>query len=225
MIKKAVVLNSGGLDSATCLAIARAEGFEICALTFNYGQRHRAEVNAALRLASYFKVAEHRIVTLPLEQWGGSALTDKNIAVPNFSDNDDIPVTYVPARNTIFLSVALSIAEAIGAYDIFTGVNALDYSGYPDCRPEYFEAFEKMATLATKTGTEGKPIRINTPLIHLHKSEIILKGLSLGVDYGQSVTCYQADDQGLACGQCDACEFRARGFKEAGVSDPTQYME
>lgn len=223
-MKRAVVLNSGGLDSATCLAIAQSEGFEIYALTFDYGQRSHAEVEAAKRLAKHFNVKEHRIIQLPIGQFGGSALTDNSIDVPDYKETGEIPVTYVPARNTIFLSIALGLAEVLGAYDLFTGVNAVDYSGYADCRPEYIKAFQAMADLATKTGVEGKSIVLRTPLIKLNKSEIIAKGSSLGAPYEKSVTCYQADEQGRACKRCDACVLRLRGFEEAGVTDPTQYF-
>ena len=223
-MKKAVVLNSGGLDSATCLAIAQSEGYDIYALTFDYGQRSRAEVEAAKQLAKHFNVIEHRVFQLPIGQFGGSALTDNSIEVPDFQEAGQIPVTYVPARNTIFLSIALGLAEALGAHDIFTGVNAVDYSGYADCRPEYIKAFQAMADLATRTGVEGKPIVLRTPLIDLNKSQIITKGSLLGAPYEKSVTCYQADAQGRACKRCDACVLRLRGFEEAGVSDPTQYV-
>lgn len=224
MTKKAIVLNSGGLDSATCLAIAGDEGFDITALTFDYGQRHNAEVEAAKRLTKAAGVHDHRIVNIPVGQFCGSALTDDAVDVPDFEANDVIPVTYVPARNTIFLSIALGLAEAAEAYDIFTGVNAIDYSGYPDCRPEYFDAFQQLANLATKTGVEGKPILFRTPLIKWDKAEIIQKGASLGVDYSMTVSCYSADVEGRACGRCDACAFRAKGFKDAGVQDPTRYV-
>ncbi len=226
MTKKAVVLNSGGLDSATCLAIATAEGFEITALTFDYGQRHNAELKAAQHLAQHFQVKDHRIVTLPISQWSSSSsLTNVEKVVPRHGEQEGIPTTYVPARNTIFLSIALSVAESIEAFDIFTGVNAVDYSGYTDCRPEYIHAFQVMANLATKTGVEGKSIIIRTPLIHWSKSEIIRQGTLLKVPYEKSVSCYQADAQGRACGHCDSCAFRKKGFKEAGVTDPTHYRE
>lgn len=225
MSKKAVILNSGGLDSATCLAIAQSEGYDICALTFNYGQRHVAEVEAAKRLVDCFGVRDHRIVDLPLNQFSSSALMNLSIDVPAYSDSTDIPVTYVPARNTIFFSIALGVAEVVGAFDIFTGVSSVDYSGYPDCRPEYFEALQKLADLATKTGVTGKPIVFQTPLIYLSKAETILKGLSLGAPYHLTVSCYQADEFGRACGKCDSCSLRQKGFFEAGVADPTPYVE
>lgn len=223
-MKKAIVLNSGGLDSATCLAIAQEEGYEIHALTFDYGQRHRAEINAAERLSTHFRVKAHRIIQLPIGQMGGSALTDALIDIPEYSQSKEIPVTYVPARNTIFLSIALGLAEVVGAYDIFTGVNAVDYSGYPDCRPEYFKAFQALADLATKTAVEGRPIILRTPLLALAKAQIIQKGLLLGAPYEKSVSCYQADDEGRACRRCDACVLRSIGFQEAGVDDPTSYI-
>ncbi len=222
MNRKAVVLLSGGLDSATALAIARDQGFDCYALSMDYGQRHRAELNAARRVAGFFQVAEHRVVPLALDQFGGSALTDQNIEVPE-QGGEGIPVTYVPARNTIFLSLALGWAEVLGARDIFVGVNAVDYSGYPDCRPEFIAAFESLANLATKAGVEGERFHIHAPLIQLTKSEIIRRGVELGVDYGLTVSCYQADDEGRACGRCDSCRFRAQGFREAGVEDPTPY--
>ena len=219
---KAVVLLSGGLDSATTLAIASAEAYTCHALSFNYGQRHRTELNAAKRIAVALKATEHRVVELDLTWIGGSALTDSRIAVP-LSPTPGIPVTYVPARNTIFLSYALGYAETLGARDIFIGVNAVDYSGYPDCRPEYIRAFEDMARLATRAGVEGHPVRIHTPLIHLSKAEIIKTGVDLGVDYALTVSCYQADEQGHACGRCDSCRFRMEGFAQAGIPDPARY--
>ena len=222
MNKRAVVLLSGGLDSATALAIARNQGFDCYALSMDYGQRHRAELNAARRVAEFFQVAEHRVVPLALDQFGGSALTDQGIEVPQ-EGGEGIPVTYVPARNTIFLSLALGWAEVLGARDIFVGVNAVDYSGYPDCRPEFIEAFENMANLATKAGVEGERFQIHTPLIQLTKAEIIRCGVDLGVDYGLTVSCYQADEAGRACGRCDSCRFRAQGFRDAGIEDPTPY--
>jgi 7-cyano-7-deazaguanine synthase len=222
-MKKAVVLLSGGLDSATTLAIAKAEGYQCYALSFDYGQRHGAELKAAEAVALAFGVADHKRVRIGLDAIGGSALTDQTIAVPG-SPSTGIPVTYVPARNTVFLSFALGWAEVLAALDIFIGVNAVDYSGYPDCRPEYVAAFENLANLATKAGVEGGRFKIHTPLIHLKKSEIIRKGIELGVDYSLTVSCYSADDQGRACGVCDACRFRAAGFAEAGVADPTPYL-
>lgn len=221
--KKAVVLLSGGLDSVTVLAEANAQGYDCYAISFNYSQRHHVELNSASEIASHYDVVEHKIIDLDLTQIGGSALTDDSIAVPE-TESEGIPVTYVPARNTIFLSIALGWAEVLGAEDIFVGVNAVDYSGYPDCRGEYIEAFEKMANLATKMGTENNGIQIQTPLIHLTKAEIIQKGIDLGVDYGRTVSCYQADDEGRACGRCDSCRLRKQGFVDAGVEDPTRYV-
>ena len=220
---KAVVLLSGGLDSATTLALAKEQGYTCYALSFYYGQRHSAELNAARNVALSMNVAEHKIINLDLTQIGGSALTDKNIAVPQ-SPSEGIPITYVPARNTIFLSYALAWSEVLGINDIFIGVNAVDYSGYPDCRPEYIASFENTARLATKSGVEGHPLRIRTPLINLTKAEIIRKGTELGVDYSLTVSCYLADEQGRACGMCDSCRFRKEGFAAAGVSDPTIYF-
>jgi 7-cyano-7-deazaguanine synthase len=220
---KAVVLLSGGLDSATTLALAKEQGDTCYALSFNYGQRHSAELNAAKNVAQSMNVTEHKIINLDLTQIGGSALTDKNIAVPQ-APSEGIPITYVPARNTIFLSYALAWSEVLGINDIFIGVNAVDYSGYPDCRPEYIAAFENMARLATKSGVEGHPFRIRTPLIHLSKAEIIRKGTELGVDYSLTVSCYQADEHGHACGMCDSCRFRKEGFSAAGIPDPTIYI-
>lgn len=223
MMKKAVVLLSGGLDSATCLAIARSQGFEAYCLSFNYGQRHCAELVAAERVVKALGAAEHRVLNFGLAQFGGSALTDTNIDVPIDGVQAGIPVTYVPARNTIMLSLALAWAEVLGSMDIFVGVNAVDYSGYPDCRPEYIAAFETMANLATKAGVEGHKLSIHAPLIDLSKAEIIRTGATLGVDYSLTVSCYQADEQGRACGVCDSCRLRAEGFAAAGLSDPTLY--
>ncbi|MGH8503734.1 MAG: 7-cyano-7-deazaguanine synthase QueC [Gammaproteobacteria bacterium] len=221
-MKKAVVLLSGGLDSATLLAIACEAGYSCYALSFRYGQRHAAELAAACRLAGLLAVAEHRVFPLDLSLFGGSALTDATQPVPE-QPSDGIPVTYVPARNTVFLSIALAWAEALDARDIFIGVNAVDYSGYPDCRPEFVRAFEALANLATKAGVEGGRFHIHAPLIDLDKAEIIRRGVALGVDYAQTVSCYVADERGRACGRCDACRFRARGFREAGIADPTVY--
>lgn len=224
--KKAVVLTSGGLDSTTVLAIAAEQGFECYSLSFDYGQRHRAELNAAARVAKLMKVQEHKVVSLDLGSIGGSALTDDAIDVPSASGSDSsgIPVTYVPARNTIFLSIALGWAEVIEAEAIFIGVNAVDYSGYPDCRPEYMSAYQTMANLATKVGVEdGQGIKIHTPLMTLAKGEIIQIGKRLGVDYAATVSCYQANERGEACGKCDSCYLRAKGFEEANTSDPTLY--
>lgn len=220
--KKAVILLSGGLDSATCLAIAKQQGFEPVALSFDYGQRHHAELAAARRVAQAFDVRDHRILRLDLGTIGGSALTDSSIAVPT-EEAEGIPVTYVPARNTVFLSFALGLAEVVQANDIFIGVNAVDYSGYPDCRPAFIEAFETMANLATKAAVEGHKLRIHTPLMHQTKAEIIQAGTKLGVDYALTVSCYQADEQGFACHVCDSCRLRRRGFEKAGLADPTRY--
>jgi 7-cyano-7-deazaguanine synthase len=222
-LKKAVVLVSGGLDSTTVLAMAREQGFACYTLSFDYGQRAHAELAAALRCSKMLGAEEHKVVELDLRAIGGSALTDDSIAVPE-EETSGIPVTYVPARNTVFLSIALGWAEVLGAQDIFIGVNAVDYSGYPDCRPEYIEAFEKMANLATKAGVEGHYLRINKPLIDLTKTEIIQKGLAAGVDYSQTVSCYQATEDGLACGKCDSCRLRRAGFEQAKIPDPTRYF-
>lgn len=220
--KKAVVLLSGGLDSVTTLAIALEAGFDCYAISFDYGQRHRYELTAAAKLAKQLGAVEHKVVGLDLGSIGGSALTDNNIDVPDHA-TDGIPVTYVPARNTIFLSIALGWAEVLGSQDIFIGVNAVDYSGYPDCRPEFITAFEKVASLATRMGVEGHPFAIHTPLIDLSKAEIIRRGTTLGVDYAMTISCYNADENGLACGQCDSCRLRAEGFAAAGLDDPTLY--
>jgi 7-cyano-7-deazaguanine synthase len=223
MPKPAVVLLSGGLDSATCLAMARSLGFECYCLSFNYGQRHNAELQAAVRIADTLGAAGHRVLDLGLAQFGGSALTDTSIPVPTNGVQPGIPVTYVPARNTIMLSLALAWAEVLGSLDIFVGVNAVDYSGYPDCRPEYIAAFETMANLATRAGVEGHKLSIHAPLIALSKAEIIRTGTNLGVNYGLTVSCYQADGDGRACGVCDSCRLRAEGFATAGIPDPTRY--
>jgi 7-cyano-7-deazaguanine synthase len=222
--RKAVVLLSGGLDSTTALAIARNEGYELYAMSFRYGQRHVIELQSAHRVAAAMDVRKHVIVDIDLRQFGGSALTD-DISVPKGRDeramSEGIPITYVPARNTVFLSFALAWAETLGSQDIFIGVNALDYSGYPDCRPEYIEAYVTMANLGTKAGVEGKQrLKIHTPLIHLTKADIIRRGLSLGVDYGLTSSCYDPSAEGRPCGQCDSCLLRAKGFAEAGASDP-----
>ena len=221
--KRAVILLSGGLDSATCLAIARDMGFETYALSVAYGQRHAAELDAARRVAASLGAREHRVASVELGQFGGSALTDENIPVPVEGSSTGIPVTYVPARNTVMLSIALAWAEVLGATDIFVGVNAVDYSGYPDCRPEFIAAFETMANLATKTGVEGARLKIHAPLIDLSKAAIIQRGTALGVDYSQTVSCYQADAAGRACGVCDACRLRRAGFEAAAIPDPTRY--
>ena len=220
---KAVVLLSGGLDSATVLAMARAEGYACYCLSVDYGQRHLAELAASARVAAAQGALEHRRAHIDIGQFGGSALTDNAISVPTDGLQDGIPVTYVPARNTIMLSLALAWAEVLGAGDIFVGVNAVDYSGYPDCRPEYIRAFEAMANLATKAAVEGRRLRIHAPLIDLTKAEIIRHGTRLGVDYGLTVSCYQADADGQACGACDSCRLRRAGFAAAGVADPTRY--
>ncbi len=221
-MKKAVILLSGGIDSATCLAIAKDMGFACYALSVKYEQRHESEINFAKKIANRFDVAEHKIIKINMSQIGGSALTDKNLAVPN-QKSDGIPITYVPARNTIFLSLALGYAEVLAADDIFIGVNAVDYSGYPDCRPDFIKAFEKMANLATKTAVKGNKININTPLINLTKADIIKTGIKLGIDYSLTVSCYNADESGNACGMCESCRIRAKGFADAGGIDPTIY--
>jgi 7-cyano-7-deazaguanine synthase len=222
-MKPAVILLSGGLDSATVLAIARQAGYACHALSLDYGQRHNAELAAAARVAASLGVIEHRVIRLGLGDIGGSALTDDSIAVPEHP-TAGIPVTYVPARNTVMLALALAWAEVLGARDIFIGVNAVDYSGYPDCRPEFIEAFERMANLATKAGVEGAQLRIHAPLQTLSKADIIRRGAALGVDYAQTVSCYQADTDGRACGRCDACRLRREGFLAAGIPDPTRYV-
>ena len=221
--KKAVVLVSGGLDSATCLAIARDQGFEPYAISFEYGQRHESELIAAEKVAAALGAKAFKVIHINMGDIGGSALTDKSIAVPE-TPSDGIPVTYVPARNTVFLSLALGWAEVLDADAIFIGVNAVDYSGYPDCRPAFIRAFEQLANIATKRGVEGQPIRIEAPLLKLTKAEIIRLGTSLGVDYGLTVSCYQADGEGRACGRCDSCRLRRQGFEQAGVADPTRYQ-
>ena len=221
--EKAVVLVSGGLDSATVLAMAKSQGFRCFTLSFDYGQRHRAELVAAQKIAAAYPDVVHKVVTLNLDSIGGSALTDKDIAVPE-SPTEGIPVTYVPARNTIFLSIALGWAEVLEASRIFIGVNAVDYSGYPDCRPEFIEAFTQLANVATKVGVEGGVMQICAPLSALSKADIIRAGVALGVDYSATVSCYQADALGRACGRCDSCRLRREGFEAAGVSDPTRYF-
>ena len=221
--KKAVILLSGGLDSATVVALAKAEGYSCYSMSFDYGQRHRSELQAAEQVARQLGVVEHKVIGLNLNGMGGSALTDASIDVPE-SPTEGIPVTYVPARNTVFLSLALGWAEVLGARDIFIGVNAVDFSGYPDCRPEYIAAYEAMANLATRAGAEGNKLHIRTPLIHLSKAEIVQLGMTLGVDYSLTVSCYQANDQGEACGKCDSCRLRKQGFADAGIADPTRYI-
>ena len=222
---KAIVLLSGGLDSTTVLAHAGAKSYDLYTLTIQYGQRHQFELKAAQTIADAFQVQQHLVLPLPLDQLGGSALTDHSIPVPSKPDTDSIPVTYVPARNTIFLSLALAWAEVIGAYDIFIGANDVDYSGYPDCRPEFFQQFSTLAKYATRAGSEGKTFTIQTPLIGLNKAEIIQMGTQLGVDYTLTVSCYQADSEGRACGNCDACHFRKQGFHDAQIPDPTRYQK
>lgn len=223
---KAVVLLSGGLDSTTCLALAKSEGYECHALSVSYGQRHNAELTAAGRIAELYQVTEHQHIQVNLDAIGGSALTDQRIAVPDAgTSKDSIPVTYVPARNTLLLSLALGMAETIGAWDLFIGVNAVDYSGYPDCRPEFINAFTHLASLATRAGSENHgDFRVHTPLIKLTKAETIHLGCGLGVDYSLTVSCYQADAEGRGCGRCDACELRKQGFLAAGLADPTRYQ-
>lgn len=227
MSSKAVILLSGGLDSTTCLAIAKNQGFDLNALTLNYGQRHDFELKSAQKIADHFKIKNHSVVNINLAQFGGSALTDE-IDVPkdrSESEMTDIPITYVPARNTVFLSLALAWAETINAFNIFIGVNVLDYSGYPDCRPEYIAAFEKTANLATKAGVSGERFKIHTPLINMKKSEIILNGLKLGVDYSLTSSCYDPLKNGTPCGHCDACILRLKGFQEADAIDPLSYQK
>jgi 7-cyano-7-deazaguanine synthase len=223
-MKNAVIVLSGGLDSTTALAIAKSEGYACYALSFNYMQRNKAELNAAKKITESFGI-KHFIFDLPLDKIGGSALTDMNIAVPDYVGGKEIPVTYVPARNTIFLSIALGYAEVLNADAIFLGISHVDYSGYPDCRPEYLQAFQQMANLATKAGVEGHQLQIIAPLIYLSKAETIKKGIALGVDYALTVSCYSADAEGRACGHCDSCAYRKKGFAEAGVADPTRYQD
>ncbi len=223
MSKKAVILVSGGLDSTTVVAMAKSQGFDCYTLSFDYGQRHRSELKAAQRVSAHMNVCEHKVVKLDLGTIGGSALTDASIDVPE-EETSGIPVTYVPARNTVFLSIALGWAEVLGANDIFLGVNAVDYSGYPDCRPEYISAFETLANLATKSAVEGQKLSIHAPLIDMTKAQIVQSGLALGVDYSQTVSCYQANLEGEACGRCESCRLRKQGFEQAAVEDPTRYQ-
>ena len=223
-MKTAVILLSGGLDSTTCLAYASSNGYDCYALSFDYGQKHNAELIAAKKIAQKFKVKQHEIVQLSLGKLGKSALTNEETMVPDHTGSSDIPVTYVPARNTIMLSIALGWAETLEADAIFIGVSSVDYSGYPDCRPEYIGAFRQMANLATKRGSEGNPIRIETPLINLSKAETTQLGVSLGVDYSETISCYKATEDGLACGKCDSCFLRKKGFEDAGIFDPTKYV-
>ncbi len=222
MSKKAIILLSGGLDSSTVLSIAQENGYECYAMTIDYKQRHNSELNAARKIANYFKVKDFKIVELDLSWLKSSALTNKNLEIPEASSKG-IPVTYVPARNTIMLTLALAWAETINSQDIFIGVNAVDYSGYPDCRPEYIESFQNMANLATKAAVEGSKIEIHTPLISLTKAQIILEGLKNKVDFGMTVSCYQASENGMACGKCDSCRLRKEGFESAEIEDPTEY--
>ena len=226
MAEKAVILLSGGLDSTTCLAMAKAQGFECYTLGFDYGQRHNSELKAAVRVADAMSDNPHKVIRLNLDAIGGSALTDENIEVPTgqANDPDSIPVTYVPARNTVFLSIALGYAEVIGANHLFIGANAVDYSGYPDCRPEFIAAFEALANVATKAGVEGAGIKIHAPLMQMSKADIARAGTELGVDYSLTITCYQADDEGRACGACEACHLRREGFEQANLLDPTNYQ-
>lgn len=221
-MNRAVILLSGGLDSATVLAMARQQGYACYALSVNYGQRHHAELDAAARMAQALGAREHRVIHIDLAAFGGSALTDRGIDVPEHGTTG-IPLTYVPARNTIMLSIVLAWAEVLQSQDVFIGVNAVDFSGYPDCRPEYIAAFEKMANLATKTAVEGKPFTLHAPLMHLSKADIVRLGTELGVDYSLTVSCYQADADGRACGVCDSCKLRRTGFQTAGIADPTRY--
>lgn len=220
---KAVVLVSGGLDSTTVLAMAQQQGYECYTISFDYGQRHRAELKAARHTAEVMGAKEHKVISLDLRTIGGSALTDDTIDVPE-EEQQGIPITYVPARNTVFMSIALGWAEVLGAQDIFVGVNAVDYSGYPDCRPEYIEAFETMANLATRAGVEGNKLSIHAPLMDMGKNDIVTWGVANGVDYSLTVSCYQADNQGRACGKCDSCRLRSDGFLQAGLEDPTRYQ-
>lgn len=222
-MKKAVILFSGGLDSTTCLALAKSQGFACYTLSFSYDQRHSAELLAAEKIAAHLG-ASHKIIDISMGAIGGSALTDPNIEVPDYSGDGKIPVTYVPARNTIFLSFALGYAEALNAQDIFIGSSSVDYSGYPDCRPEYFTAFQQLANLATKAGVEGSLFTIHTPLLYLSKAETIQLGQQFNVDYSLTVSCYRADTQGQACGKCDSCTLRKKGFAEVGIADPTRYF-
>lgn len=225
MNNRAVILLSGGLDSTTCLGIARKEGFECYTIAVDYGQRHHQELNAAEQISKSLSAKEHKLISINLNVVGGSALTDHTIDVPDYTENGQIPITYVPARNTLFLSVALGYAESIQADSIFIGTSSVDYSGYPDCRPEYLAAFQNMANLATKQAIEGNPITIRAPLLHLNKAQTIQAGIKAGVDYSVTISCYQADTQGRACGRCDSCALRKKGFEQAGIADPTQYAE
>ncbi|HZJ92252.1 MAG TPA: 7-cyano-7-deazaguanine synthase QueC [Thiopseudomonas sp.] len=222
--KRAVILLSGGLDSATVLASARAQGYDCYTISFDYGQRHRSELEASRRISEALGAIEHKVIGIDLDGMGGSALTDSSLAIPEASQSDEIPITYVPARNTVFLSLALGWAEVLQAYDIFIGVNDVDYSGYPDCRMEFIQAFEQVANLATREGVEGRKFRIQAPLQSMSKADIIQLGTQLGVDYALTVSCYQADNKGRACGVCDSCQLRRQGFINACINDPTQYF-
>lgn len=222
-MEKAVILLSGGIDSTTCLALAKSQGFACHALSFNYQQRHSVELNAAKAIAAHFTIP-HKIFNLDIGQFGGSALTDFSLDVPTYSDSSDIPITYVPARNTIFLSVALGFAEVLSAKHIFIGVSSVDFSHYPDCRPEYIQAFQQLANLATKVGVDGAEIKLHTPLLNLSKAETVELGTELGVDYAMTVSCYQANAEGHACGTCDSCALRKKGFQESRLADPTLYF-
>ncbi len=221
-MKRAVILLSGGLDSVTTLAIARSQGYECYTLSFNYGQRHESELIASVKLSALYGAVEHKVINIDLRSIGGSALTDDKLDIPE-REEKGIPITYVPARNTVFLSIALGWAEVLSAQAIYVGVNAVDYSGYPDCRPDFITAFEALANLATKTGVEGNKLSIEAPLINMTKAQIIQQGITLGVDYSKTVSCYQADNDGKACGRCDSCRLRRQGFEQAGIIDPTRY--
>ncbi len=223
MKKKAIILFSGGLDSTTCLAIAKSQGFDCYTLSFSYGQKHAVEIEHARKLSALMGAIEHKILRLPLDEIRGSSLIDPDVSVPDYQETNSIPSTYVPARNTIFLSFALGYGEVIGANDIYIGANDVDYSGYPDCRPDYLKTYERMASLATKEGREGNPFKIHAPLLRLNKSEIIRTGLKLGVDYSHTISCYRANAEGESCGKCDSCTYRRKGFQEANVPDPTRY--
>lgn len=224
MKPKAIILSSGGLDSTTCLAMALDQGYECFTISFDYGQKQRAELTAATLISKKMGAKLHRIFKLPIGDLGGSALTDANVTIPDYEDSDEIPITYVPARNTIFLSIALGWAEILQAYDIFIGVSAIDYSHYPDCRPEYIAQFQTLTQLATKASVHGSQFKIHTPIIHLSKAQTIQRGIALGVDYHDTISCYRANEQGQACGTCASCTLRKKGFREAGIADPTRYV-
>lgn len=224
-LPKAIVLLSGGLDSASCLAIARSLNFQCYTLSFDYGQRQRSELNAAEKMSKALGATSHRVIRIDMDQLKGSAITDHSLDIPKPNTLQGIPITYVPARNTVFISIAVGWAEVLNAYDVFTGICSIDYSGYPDCRPEYLNSLQHTMDLATKTGVEGKPIKIHAPLLYLSKAEIIKEGVRLGVDYSMTVSCYQATSDGLACGQCDSCYYRRKGFKEANIADSTRYQQ